>query len=404
MKKFCKKIIVSFLILSFFFSPILALPARAQWVVYDPANFAVNTTNAVNTTFGLTMKEGGLDGLAWIIVNLIIERIAASTVQWINSGFKGTPSFITNPERYFTTLGDNIAGQYIFANPNLNFLCGPIQAKIRLALTQNYLREPYWQCTLTDAYGNMEDFMGDFSKGGWDKFFELTQKPQNNPLGAFLQAENELNLRISTRKDTAQEEFKWGNGFMTFKTCKKWSPAGSLDQFGTMKLPEPPPDVPVDKSREQRTCLETETATPGSVIQSQLNKTLGLGSDKLAVADELNEIVSALLNQLVNQVVGGIGKGLRGLSEKDTKNQSFVDKLKDNTSISGYFCLDNTNDPTSKYYDTDPDVCKYPETPNTSAKDVPLPSPNPPPGAVPNPVYPTQCTVNPNLPQCQPVP
>jgi hypothetical protein len=67
-------------------------------------------------------------------------------------------------------------------------------------------------------------------------------------------------------------------------------------------------------------CTQTETVTPGSVIADQLNTALNTGSNKLVTADEINELVSALLNQAITQVVGGIGNGLKGLSEHDTSN------------------------------------------------------------------------------------
>jgi hypothetical protein len=103
---------------------------------------------------------------------------------------------------------------------------------------------------------------------------------------------------------------------------------------------------------------------------------LGLGSDKLAVADELNEIVSALLNKLVSSVIGGIGKGLRGLSNPDpaTGNQVFTEQLSSNPNgtvaspIVDYFCA---KDPTDPNYD--PNIkCN---TPNTDILNIPLPDP-----------------------------
>lgn len=352
MKKMNKKIITVVLIITFVFSPVFAQKAEAQWVVFDPANFANTLSNMV--------KDYGLDALAWQIANMIIERMTAATVNWINSGFEGRPAYVTDPETYFKDLGDQIAGQYIFSNPNLNFLCGPINARIRLALTRNYIQDRQWQCTLTDVMGNMEDFMGDFERGGWDKFFEMTQKPQNNPLGAYLQAENELNLQIATRQGTKKAELDWGNGFMSYQRCNQWS------------VPPPPP-AGYTGPPLQPVCINSETVTPGSVIQDQLNKQLGSGSDKLVVADEINEIVSALLNQLISRVVGGIGNGLRGMSSPGAGSSgTFTDQLNTGAN-SDYF--GNTQD--------------------TTILDQPIPDPyeNIPPGT--EPVWPPAGTVPP---------
>lgn len=322
------KIITLTLIITFIFSPALAIPARAQWVVWDPGNFVPNSVTAVNTsitagaTFSEMAKDFGLDAIGWIIAKLIIERMSASTVNWINSGFHGSPAFVTDPQSYFQNIGDKIAGQYIFSNPNLNFLCGPISAKIRLALAQNYVRDRQWQCTLTQVGRNMDDFMSSFENGGWDNFFELTQKQQNNPIGAYLQAENELNLQIATRQGTSKDQLNWGQGFMSFETCK-----GTEDPDGFCNG-------------------RLETQTPGSVIANQLNKQLGAGTDTLVTADEINEIISALLSQLVSHVVGGIGSGLRGLTSSDSSNggQSYTTQLTNSTAsgVTDYF--GNTQD------------------------------------------------------------
>jgi len=360
MKKINKKTITLVLVLTFSLSPFFAIPAKAQWVVSDPVT-EVNTgitaastitSAAANTT--AIIKDTGLDSIAWMVANLIIQRIAASTVNWINSGFQGSPAFVTDPAAYFQDIGDKIAGQFIFINPSLKFLCGPISAKIRLALAKNYINDLQWQCTLTQVGRNMTDFMNNFSNGGWDSFFEMTQKQQNNPIGAYLQAQNELNAQISTRQGTAQKELNWGQGFMSWKKC---------EEYGTMPPGQmgPPP------------CTKEVTNTPGSVIQTQLNKVLGSGGDKLAVADEINEIVAALLNQLVSRVVGGIGNGLRGSSNPSPteSNQSFAD-LMSKSSAGG----------TTDYFGNSQD---------TSILNKPVPSP-----------VPAEPIINPVSSQCNP--
>ena len=167
--------LVMFVVILTSFSPIFAVTARAQYV--DFMNSA---------------KEYVLDPIAWMLAKTIMQRISASTVNWINSGFQGSPAFVTNPEAYFSNIGDQVAGQFIFSNPNLNFLCGTMGAKIKVALARGYLNQnnANYQCTLTGVGQNFDDFMGDFQNGGWDNFFELTQRQQNNPIGAYLQAEN----------------------------------------------------------------------------------------------------------------------------------------------------------------------------------------------------------------------
>ena len=383
-EKKIRKSIASICLLALVFvsmSPIFAKKADAFLgigdVVLDPANLVQNTVSAISepitaaSTLAQATKDMGLDAVAWTIVNLIIERMSASTVKWINSGFKGSPAFVENPEAFFGNMGDKIAGQFIFSSPNLNFLCGPLQAKIKLALSNSYTQydRRNWQCSLTGIANNVDAFMNDFENGGWEGFFELSQGPQN-PIGAYLQVEGEMMQQIANQKDLANKDLLQGKGFMSYKKCK--SNAAKI----CMNV-DPTSGKCLDSD-----CAEAdkETVTPGSVISDQLNKQLGLGQDKLAVADEINEIVSALLNKLVSSVIGGIGSGLRGLSNPDstqTGSPTFTSQLterKPGDQIVGYFCLDNETDPSSPQYDIDPNVCKYPDTPNTDILNIPLPN------------------------------
>lgn len=420
--KFNSKIsyLIIFVILIFSFSPVFAKPVHAQWVVWDPGNFVPNTHTAIFTgitaaasidtainTTAVIAKEFGLDAVAWTILNLIIERMSASTVQWINSGFKGSPAFITDPESYFQDLGDKVAGQFIFNNPNLNFLCGSMSAKIKIALSNTYgSNDRRWQCKLTTVAGNMDNFMNDFERGGWDKFFVMTQDSTQNPVGAYIQAEGQLFQKIANKTDQKNKELSWGKGFFSFKDCAQYdsgaagqtetTQAGTIltgidengnevynDETTTRKLPDTPPK-----------CIKEKINTPGSVISDQLNKTLGLGGDKLVAADELNEIVSALLNQLISHVIGGIGRGLRGLSNPDpaNNNRTFTNQLDSEVATS-----------TADYFGN---------TQNTTILNTPLPTPagyqaagnagnsN---GAIPtNPVYPPGQTPSNPFQTCNP--
>lgn len=336
LKNFNKKIATLFVVITLLssFSPLTARKAEA-FIFTDWVNFAVNAITSAGT-HALWIKEYALDAVAGQVMNLVIQRITASTVNWINSGFKGSPAFVTNPEAFFADIGDKAAGQYIFKDPNLNFLCGPIRAKIRITLAGAYNRgrdQTRWQCTLTKVGKNLDNFMADFDNGGWENFFELTQRPQNNPIGAYIQAEGELFERLAQKQDIAKTDLLQGRGFLSFKTCEKWS-APTQDDNGNV--------APV--------CIEEGIATPGSVIETKLNNTLSIGNQKLAVADEINEIVSALLNQVAERIVGGIGGGLRSLSRPDPSsgNQVFTSQLSpttDDTKINQYFTqsAQNTN-------------------------------------------------------------
>ena len=376
--------LIFFIVLVFSISPIFAKPANAQLFVpvWDPANLKANSVTAVTNT-KLTVKEYILDAVLYKMIDLIIKRMTASTVNWINSGFKGKPAYVTDPTAYFQSIGDRVAGNFIANNPNLNFLCGPISARIKIALAQSYSGyNESWQCTLSDAYGNMEDFINDFERGGWDKFFRLTQEPQNNPIGAYLQAEGSLARAIAQEVGEKDKELSWGRGFMSFKTC----PTGRK-VVGTVKNPDGSNSVTYEDgvTLNQQTVpqvgdcgVKEQTSTPGSVIQEKLDSVLTIGDKRIAVANEINEIISALLNQLTQRIVGGIGSGLKGLSGSDSANNS--------QSTSFTSLLHNPSD--------DQIIDDYVRSSNENLiNEASTPIPNP-----------YECFDNPSLPECSPPP
>jgi hypothetical protein len=358
-----------------YFSPISTKKAEAFLgigdITIDPTNLVQNTLSATANT-SIMVKEFGLDAIAWMVANLVIERMAASTVNWINSGFEGSPAYITDSEAYFTDLGDKLAGQYIFSNPNLNFLCGPISAKIRIALSRSYLNERNWQCTLSEVQGNMEDFMGDFSKGGWDSFVEVSQRQQNNPIGAYLMAESELANKIETKTNETLKQLDWGQGFMSYQKCTDVNPGGFV---GPLQNTVPSDFVGPLQENQIRLEKKCETVTPGSVIQNQLDSVLSAGTGKLQVADEIDEIVSSLLNQLVSRVVGGAGSLLGSSSSGSDNSASLTRQLLESTANSTTDYFGNVQSTSTSTYVSQNPACD-PTTDSTCNQELVVPIDN----------------------------
>lgn len=301
-----KRKIISFLLVLTFIAPAFLVPrkAEAQWVVFDPSNFTSNTITASNQVMS-SAKEWGGDTIVWILVNVIIQHIAASTVNWINSGFQGSPAFVTNPDQYFGNLADGLAGQLIYSNPNWKFMCAPFRDKVQLAVNQAYLQSGNFSCTLSGVVSNFDGFMGDFNQGGWDGFLTMSQRNSNNPMGLYVNWQEQLYSQIATQQSNRQNELNYGQGFMSWRKCL------TKDQTGKCTSQDP------------------NISTPGSVIQNQLNTVLASGNGRLQVADEVNEIISALFSQLISKGIGAIGNGLRSLSGPDSgnNNQTYTSDL-----------------------------------------------------------------------------
>ncbi len=350
---------------------------HAQWVVWDPGNNATavagwasivpNTTaNVVNT-----VKEQGLDAIGYIIAKAILSKITASTVNWINTGFQGNPSFLTDPERFFGNIGDQVATQYLLgANSPLNQLCSPFKVEVRLALVKNHLQENTFQsqCTFAAIGRNFENFTRDFSQGGWDGWFTMTQQEQNNPYGAYVQAKQQLSLQIGTQQNKYQTQVSNGKGFLSYERCRrdyvpkksvldcaKWAPLVAGQEAQCLVFAE----SNTDGQEAKCPASEKEVVTPGSVINEQLGKALGSPFAQLEAADELNEIVNALMVQLISKTFTSVGNGLRGLSSSNgSGTKSPTEQLQNSVNASdktlGLDTVVNTTDALAGAIDTIP--------------------------------------------------
>jgi len=218
-------------------------------------------------------EAGGLtsgpswDSIGFCLVNTIINYIAESTIQWINSGFQGNPVFVEDPARFFRNIADIEAGSLVGEITGGAF-CKPFRPQIAINLanrhTQNFSNQFANQCRLSNVVDNVEDFMGGFEKGDWNSFFVLTTDPSSNPRIASIRANRELDLRIAGKQEVARIELNWGKGFLSFKD------------------PE-----------------TGETTTPGTLIENRINDRLGSNERRIEMADEFDEIITALVNQLL---------------------------------------------------------------------------------------------------------
>lgn len=260
-------------------------PARGTQKTQESAH----TGLSIDTQWGSFLTGVSWDGVAYCIINEMISYIADSTIQWANNGFKGNPAFVANPEAFFKSIADAEAGKFIqgiaYNTTGIN-ICQPFRAQVALNLSNSY-GSNYGnraQCTLTQATKNINNFMngtpGSFTWGAW---YAYTQNPANNPTGATILAQDELQRRLSVKNNVATLELGWNKGFLNFKKCSD--------------------------PKDTNTC---KTYTPGTLIQSSLEKSLGLPKDRLVLAQKFDQVVQAVVNNLIkvalNQVLSSGGK------------------------------------------------------------------------------------------------
>jgi hypothetical protein len=338
-------ILVCSLILSIGFAPRSAHASGLP--VIDAANLVPNIATKIETGAthiieaaqlalgnALNVKEFSLDPIAWAVGKMAVQSLTKSVVNWINSGFHGSPAFVTDLEGNLQAVGDAAAGKFLTTLANDPALKSPFQSKVAQVAYTGYLlataKDTYVRVNaynLNKVTPNDTQFLaGDFSKGGWSAWFAATMNPQNNPYGAQILAENGLNVNVTAAQNKRTIELNWGQGFMSWcgdsgghtdSTTSGASGSIPAEELKALKTIDPSYCAKEDGS------LGT-IKTPGSVIQAQVNKTLGLQGDQLVTADEFNEIIGALLSQLVSQALGS--GGLSGVSSTSSGGTGYLDQ------------------------------------------------------------------------------
>ncbi len=225
------------------------------------------------------------------IAQAAIDQITRSIVNWINSGFNGQPSFVTNFNQYFANVADQAAGEFIKGSA-LSFLCSPFAPQIKIAIAQSYANRNGGgaSCSLSKVSNNINGFLkGNWGAGGWAGLLQLTTMPTNNPYGAYAYAQIGLQNSIATAQNNANRNISPG-GFISVQKC----------------------DASKGQSPGKGNCPVT---TPGQVIQDSLNKSIGSSIDQLNIAQSINAIITALTNQLIlKSLYGGLANANTGVT------------------------------------------------------------------------------------------
>lgn len=231
------------------------------------------------------------------IAQAAIDQITRSIVNWINSGFNGQPSFVTNFNQYFANVADQAAGEFLKSSA-LSFLCSPFAPQIKIAIAQSYANRNgnAGSCSLTKVTTNVNNFLkGNWGAGGWGGLLQFTTMPTNNPYGAYAYGQLGLQNSIASAQNNANRNVSPG-GFISVQKCE---------------------NVPVVTagSGPLQTRKNCKVTTPGQVVQDSLNKSIGSSVDQLNIAQSIDAIIAALTNQLIlKSLYGGLANANTGVT------------------------------------------------------------------------------------------
>ena len=289
---------------------LLASAGAGARVPTAPSDAPANALTSQNVQTQTTV-ECVLNGLVYQLKQGLIAALVQSIIDWINSGFQGGPSFVTNLGDFLQQIADNTSLDFLkSANSPLAAVCSPFKLQIQITLAnESRNQQKSIQCSLGDATRNIEGFLGgDFSQGGWPAWFSLSTNIQNNPYGAYLASKSELSAEIIGAQNLALTKYTAQGSFLDKEVCDAYDHTGALDANGQAK------------------CVHSHVVTPGETIAHQLNQSLDAGLDELKLADQINEIVNALLAQLGKMALTSI-EGVTGLSSSHSSSASAASSI-----------------------------------------------------------------------------
>ncbi len=256
-----------------------------------------------------------LDSIAYCFVNQIIDYIGKATVEWIKTGFQGSPAFIDDPEKFFTNAVDTVAGNLLNQISD-GLLCEPWRAQVQVKLLNEHTSsfKNNAGCKLSEISDKWESFAdGDSDSFSWDLQYSYSQDPYNNPVGSLIEARNAFNVQLASTKNGLQVQAGWSNGFLQVKDPE----TGRI-------------------------------TTPGRVIESQLNRRLGNAENRLLIADEFDEIINTLVNELVKMALSELFDGDGDSESEDGELEAEIEYEDDEED-------DSSDDSTDEEEETDPD-------------------------------------------------
>jgi hypothetical protein len=278
--------------------------AGAATTASDPTTYAAAGTSVL--VFDLNAAKQRNESKSQTVMQCIVKSIAQaaidqitrSIVNWINSGFNGQPSFVTNFNQYFANVADQAAGEFIKGSA-LSFLCSPFAPQIKIAIAQSYANRngSGATCSLSKITNNVNGFLkGNWGAGGWGGLLQFTTMPTNNPYGAYAYAQIGLNSSIANAQNNANRNVSPG-GFISVQKC---------DNVPVVNAGAGQP------STQLKNCKVT---TPGQVIQDSLKTSQDSSINQLNIAQDINAIINALTNQLILKTLyGGLASANSGIT------------------------------------------------------------------------------------------
>ncbi|MEK7228024.1 MAG: hypothetical protein AAB681_01555 [Patescibacteria group bacterium] len=271
-------------------------------------------------------KETCLDAIAYTLSRQALSQVTNKTLNWINTGFDGNPFYIKNTDSFLKTIEKESFLDYIhIANQTDNQIIGQSVSNKLIELVTGRRSQQLDSLPKTEAEKKYDAFSKNFKSGGWGSWLNVTVNNEN-PLGQFLGVTENLSQDYGKKEENLLNEANQGSGFLSVKKCAIYAQISPDDDQETINS-----KTGADGTAK---CLRMETTTPGSILASQTQTITNTNTRQLEAADELNEVLGAFFDSMLNKL---IQKGLNGLEKETAKglNGNYSAHLVSGSNIGG---------------------------------------------------------------------
>jgi hypothetical protein len=294
-------------------------------------------------------KEACEDAIAKYTMGELLRKMTQETLNWINNGFKGDPTFVQNPQAYFQSIANeqisSLTSLVQFDAEAYPFGRDAARSIITTELGGYFENRARYTLNNYIPTGNVDDFRADFAIGGWDAFLAQGFQIQNNPGGFAILTAQEKAERTRGQADLnseirlAQQKLLQNNGFLNLERCVRSKAGGEYippEIVDGVQLEESYYEAQAQVQRAlgneaaamallQHVCQDWVTETPGTVISHALNKvTIDIPADQSIFADEINESLNVVFAALLNQM---FQNGITSLEENTNNAQQGLNEV-----------------------------------------------------------------------------
>ena len=263
--------------------------------VYVPVNDAAVTLN----TGYLVYKECVLDGVVAMIKNDIAAGLQSGAIKAVETSRNGNRQYLQNFEADLRPYLDAVLVEAAKAAQSGN-MCGAFKERVPRAIARNYYNATRQVgneaiCPFINTDAERAAIVAGTQPVNWSSWNDLID-PRGYEFGAYYLEKGRVETQLATYDYNIRQQLDWGNGF-----------------FPAFDNPQNP--------------LNQKTLTPSYIIANSLRQMIGVGTQILINADEIDKINGSFQSGLESTMVADTIRGMTGFSRSQNGQPSYLDRM-----------------------------------------------------------------------------